>query len=433
MTSAVQSSPDRQHAPPMLPVSGIKVQHAQVFHLDNGIKVHYVNAGFQELSRIEFIFDNRGFDPDHPMMPATASRMLQEGTRKHNALELAELIDNYGAFLESEESYDSCSLVLFTLNKHLSKTLPVVREQLTEAVFPENELSIYRKNQKQRLVVENERVNSVARRKFNNLLYGDNHPYGYFITPEDYDKVTSNDLRAYFPMHYHAGNCTILVAGIVTDETLQLLNKYFGSKDWLPAKEDSRDTGTIVSASGKVNYLHKDGALQSAIRIGRRMITRAHPDYPGVAVLNTVLGGYFGSRLMSNIREEKGYTYGIGSATVSLRHDGYFFISTEVGAKVTQSALDEIYKEMAILQEEMVEKEELSMVRNYLLGSFLKGIDGPFALIDRCKSLLLNGLDYTYYDRYISTIERIGPEEIRELARKYFNRSDLYELVVGVK
>jgi predicted Zn-dependent peptidase len=180
-------------------------------------------------------------------------------------------------------------------------------------------------------------------------------------------------------------------------------------------------------------FLHKEGALQSAIRIGRRIITRSHPDYPGLSVLNTLLGGYFGSRLMSNIREDKGYTYGIGSAVVSLSAAGYFFISTEVGADVTSAALDEIYKEVELLRREAVDQEELAMVRNYMMGSFLKGIDGPFALIDRFKTIHLSGLDYDYFDRYLRTLESIGPEELKDLAVRYFDRNDLCELVVGIK
>lgn len=163
------------------------------------------------------------------------------------------------------------------------------------------------------------------------------------------------------------------------------------------------------------------------------MVTRSHPDYPGLAVLNTLLGGYFGSRLMSNIREDKGYTYGIGSAMVSNREHGYFFISTEVGADVTAPAIEEIHKELYLLQQEPAGEEELGMVRNYMLGSFLKSIDGPFSLIDRYKSLMLSGLDYSYYDRFLKTVSGITADELQALASKYLKRDDLYELVVGQK
>lgn len=433
MASADSFVKDRLHAPASVPVRNLTVQHAEKNTLDNGLPVYSVNAGFQDLVRIEFLFRKRSFKVDAPLLSNASNRLITEGTTKHSALQIAELVDDVGAFLETEESADSCSVVLYTLNKHLERTLPVVREVLQEADYPESELQVYRSKQRQRLVVENEKVNSIARRKFSQLLFGNNDAYGYYVQPGDYDQLTRDSVRAYHSTHYSPDRCTILVAGKVHGNLLMLLNANFGTADWKSAPLRDDATAAFPSSPEKVTYLHKEGALQSAIRIGRRMITRSHDDYPGFAVLNTVLGGYFGSRLMSNIREEKGYTYGIGSATVSLERAGYFFISTEVGADVTSPALEEIYKEIELLQQEPVEEEELAMVRNYMLGSFLKGIDGPFALVDRFKSIHLSGLDYSYYERYLRTLETIHAEELMALAVKYLDRSDLCELVVGVK
>ncbi|MFM8433709.1 MAG: M16 family metallopeptidase, partial [Bacteroidota bacterium] len=347
--------------------------------------------------------------------------------------EIAEMVDDYGAFLETEESADVCSVVLYTLNKHLERTLPVVFEVLTEAAFPESELLIYRRNQQQRLTVENEKVNSIARRKFNQMLFGDKHPYGHFVLSSDYDALSVEEMREYHRSAYTSSRCTILLAGKISDFTYACIDKVFGANQWGHGVYGSDDFGNMSSDPEKIQYQEKEGALQSAIRIGRRMVRRSHPDYPGLAVLNTLLGGYFGSRLMSNIREDKGYTYGIGSAMVSNREDGYFFISTEVGADVTSSALEEIYKEITLLQKDPAGEEELGMVRNFMLGSFLKSIDGPFSLIDRYKSLMLSGLDYAYYDRYLHTVSSISPEELQVLASNYFQRDSLFELVVGKK
>ena len=163
------------------------------------------------------------------------------------------------------------------------------------------------------------------------------------------------------------------------------------------------------------------------------MFSKTHPDYVGMQVLNTILGGYFGSRLMKNIREEKGYTYGIGSAVVSLMHGGYFFITSEVGAEVCSPALTEIYNELEILRREPVAEDELQMVKNYMLGSFLKSIDGAFNLADRWKGIMFYNLGYDYYERYIKTVSMITPEELMALAQKYFGKENMSELVVGKK
>jgi predicted Zn-dependent peptidase len=161
------------------------------------------------------------------------------------------------------------------------------------------------------------------------------------------------------------------------------------------------------------------------------MPNKLHPDHHKLQVFNTILGGYFGSRLMTNIREDKGYTYGIGSGIISLQNSGYFFISTEVGADVTKDALAEIYKEIELLRTEEVSLEELDLVKNYMLGHFLKSCDGAFNMASLFESVDSFGLDYSFYDEYINTIKTITPKTIKELGVKYFKKSDLKEVVVG--
>ena len=150
-------------------------------------------------------------------------------------------------------------------------------------------------------------------------------------------------------------------------------------------------------------------------------------------VLTTILGGYFGSRLMSNIREDKGYTYGIGAGTSALKEAGFFYISTEVGADVCTAALTEIYKEIRLLQQELVSTEELRLVRNYLLGNLLKSFDGPFERMDRFKGTHLYGLELNFFHRYTEAIRNITPLEIQRLAQVWLQKDDLIELVVGKK
>lgn len=424
---------DRTIQPDLVEIGAVTIQEAKLSKLDNGIPVYYINSGFQELIKIELLFMNESFNASNPLLHSAANRMLSDGTAKYTAQQLADGVDYYGAFYETEENADYCTVNLYTLTKHLESTLPFLREMVTKAVFPESELGVYKQNNKQRLIVENEKVGSIARRKFNNILFGDVHPYGYFTTPDDFDKLNRTGLQAYHTKHYISDNCTIIVSGKVNDGTLSLINKYLGDAGW---KGDSKSVSALPAMNyvgDKTQFIEKEGAVQSAIRIGRRLFNRNHPDYPGMAVLNTVLGGYFGSRLMSNIREDKGYTYGIGSALVSMKQEGYFFISTEVGADVTTPALTEIYKEIEILKNELVEEEELAMVRNYMRGTFIKGIESAFHLADRFRSIHIHGLGYDYYQNYLEKVRTIEPEEIRLLANKYLNSSEFYELVVGRK
>ena len=422
---------DRTKSPASRPLGAIKIQEVEKLLLDNGIPVYSINAGFQDLIKIELIFFNSDFDSSKPLSFTSTNRMLNEGSSNHSAQQLAEMIDITGAFYETEESADACSVVLFTLNKHLDKTLPVLREIITDAVFPEKELSTFRQNNRQRLTVENEKVNTISRKKFNKVLFGPNHPYGYYVKPDDYDNLNRESLQACYQKYYGSNNCHILVAGKVSDSTRSSLNRNFGIGDWKRTPDSSGVPVSIVSDLKKIHRIEKKGAVQSAIRIGKVMMNKTHPDYIGMTILNTALGGYFGSRLMSNIREDKGYTYSIGSAVVPMKQAGYFFISTEVSNRFASQTMDEIYKEIERLGKESLENNELQMVKNFMTGSFLKGIDGAFQLADRWKSLLLYGLNYDYYYRYLETVKNIKPEELKELAKKYFNRGDFYEVVAG--
>ena len=134
---------------------------------------------------------------------------------------------------------------------------------------------------------------------------------------------------------------------------------------------------------------------------------------------------------MANIREDKGYTYGIGSGLTNLVHNGYFFISTEVGAEVTKDTLSEIYKELAILREDLIPDEELETVRNYMLVNFLRSVDGPFSLIDKFKSVWEFGLDYNFFDQYFDAVKTVSAKELRDLANKYLQEKDLIQCVAG--
>ena len=428
----MQTIIDRSLQPSTTDIDKIDIPQAKKFTLDNGIPVYTLTAGLQDLVKVEFLFLNKDFDVNDPLLNSATNRMLSDGTTKYTAQQLADHIDYYGSFFETDENSDFSSIMLYSLNKHLEATLPFVSDILHDPIFPLTELETYIRNSKQRLNVDNEKVSSLARRKFNEVIFGEKHPYGYLVQTTDFDKLNREHLMEHFKKKYSPSNCVIIVSGLVKDDAVKLLNKFFGqTKSSSGVLNGSQQVFTPSSV--KKHLIEKEGAVQSALRIGKPFFNRAHVDYPGMAVLNTILGGYFGSRLMSNIREDKGYTYGIGSAVASMKQEGYFFISTEVGADVTNSAIEEIYKEIEILKDEHVDNEELEMARNYMLGTFLKGMDGAFQLAERFKSIYLYDLDYSYYDRYLQKIKTIQADELRDLARKYFDLSGFYEIVVGRK
>jgi zinc protease len=429
------SSPDRIHAPAFGTLDKVDILHAKSSMLSNGIPVFEINAGSQELVKIELIFSKAGAaNQPHPVVSVGTNDMLDEGTTHFSSSELAEKIDYFGAFIQTEATLDFAAVCLFSLNKHLSGTLPLLEEIVNYANIPEHEFQTYIQNKKQKFLVDEAKVATIARKKFTQMLFGNKHPYGHYLLESEFEVLNRKLFADFYRSTYAPEACYIVVSGKIDPGLQGLLEKHFGAAAW--AKQEAKAAPEQIAANSqtqKVVLLERKDAVQSAIRVGRMMFNKTHPDYLGMQILNTVLGGYFGSRLMSNIREDKGYTYGIGSGIVSLKQAGYFYISTEVGVDVCSSALKEIYAELARLRTELISEEELSLVRNYMLGTFLRSADGPFSLADKFKSIYDFGLDYGYYQQYVSTIKNIQPETLRDLAQKYFKQEDMFELVVGKK
>ncbi len=421
---------DRTLAPHFGAIERIKLLEPGHIKLPNGCNLYYFNSGEQDLVRIEWVFGNLRFNPAKPLLNSAVVSMLTEGTSKLSASQIADHIDFYGAFLQSEFGYDHSVVTLYSLSKHLGSTLPVIKDMVTDSVFPESELETYVRNQQQKLQVSLQKNDVVARRTFNKAMNGDS-VYGLAADAVDYQQLQREDMLAHFKQMYQPSNCTIFLAGKIDDSILRLITDAFGDT-WVNGTETADTTQPeLTSAEEHFYYIEKPDAIQSAIRIGTRSINRSHPDFPAMQVLNTILGGYFGSRLMANIREDKGYTYGIGSGVTSLKHGGSLFIATEVGADVCRDTLSEIEKEINLLKTELVPQEELDLVRNYMLGSLLGSLENVFSHADKFKNVYFAGLDYTYYDRYTNIIKAITPQDILSLANKYLDFDQMYKVIVG--
>ena len=291
-------------------------------------------------------------------------------------------------------------------------------------------METYIRNQQQKLQVSLQKNDVVARRNFNKAMYGDTI-YGFAGVADDFKTLHREDMLSHYSEMYQPSNCTILIAGKIEPETLSLIKEIFG-QEWTGSTQKADTTQPEIQHSTEHFYfIEKPDALQSAIRMGMPLINRTHPDFPSLQVLNTVLGGYFGSRLMANIREDKGYTYGIGSGMSSLKHAGALFIATEVGADVCKAAITEIEKEINILKTDLIPDEELSLVKNYMLGSLLGSLENVFSHADKFKSIHFAGLGYEYYDRYAKIIKTITSTDLLTLANKYLDFDGFYKVIVG--
>lgn len=399
--------------------------------LDNGIAVYTINAGKQDLVRIEFIFENVNWDPSKPLLAIGVNHLINNGTSELSAKDIADRVDYYGAFLQTEYGADQSCIKLYTLNKHLKSVLPILKSIIDDSIFPQQELDIFIQNQKQSLQVSLQKNDFLARKSFAHAIFG-HTSYGSNTELSDYDALQRQDLLDYYQSAYKAETCSIFVAGKFEQSEFDLLNRIFGGK-WNNEAPSVENTFKFPEVSKKEILVERPDAIQSAIRMGTLSINRTHKDFAGLQVLNCLFGGYFGSRLMANIREDKGYTYGIGSAVVSMKHAGYFFIATEVGAAVCADALTEIEKEVNILKTELVSDQELDLVRSYMLGSMLGSLENAFSHADKFKNIHFSGLGYGYYDHYIETVKTIDAAQIKNLANRYLNIDEFVKVVAGKK
>lgn len=422
--------PDRKQAPEIVDAVNFDLQLKPLerFTLRNGVEVFAINAGAEEVLSVEWVFYAGNWMETQNLVAASANFLLRNGTAGKTAFQINEYFEYYGAYLNRACFNETATITLHCLSKHVKELLPAVREIITGSVMPQQELDIYRQNMKQRLKVNLKKSDFVAGRLIDACLFGENHPYGKYSRSEDFDALEREQLLAFYKDYYQQGKLVLFVAGKLPADIAALLDEQFGD---LPFRDRSLPAVSKEPATEMKYRITNDPAgMQGSIRMARPFPNRRHPDFVKAMVLNTLFGGFFGSRLMSNIREDKGYTYGIHSYLQNHIHDSAWMISTEAGKDVCEAAITEVYKEMQLLREELVDDEELLLVRNYMMGSILGDLDGPFQIMARWKNILLNGLTEKYFYDSIQTIRTISAAELQQLAQQYLQPETFYELVV---
>jgi zinc protease len=422
---------DRTKAPIASPIESVNIPPYKLTHLDNGVPVYVINEGEQDVLKVELMFKAGKWFEEKNLVADITNRMLREGTVKLNNMQVAEAFDYYGANITTSTGFETAGAVLYTLPKQVNEVLPVLHEILTEPSFPQQELDTIITNRKQKLLVELKRNEFLSNRNFVNALFGQQHPYGRVTEPEHLDSITVNDLKSFFKKYYSASNLTIMLSGRFDETLIKSLNGYFGNNSWNGVKAEEKIVFEARPAKDLIHHTEKADSVQSAIVIGNISINKTHPDFLKLSVLNTVFGGYFGSRLMSNIREEKGYTYGIYSSFVSYTHAGFFEIVTEVGKESREATFREIEHEINLLRTEEIGPEELEVVRNYMIGKILRSIDGPLKFSETLKGLIVYNQDIRYIQQLLNTIRTVTATELRELANKYLDFSKMHKISVG--
>ena len=415
------------HPQPVTPAS-IDVARAERHLLPNGAALYLLPADEFEVLRVSFVFRAGSAVQQAPFSASTTANLLSEGTRSMTAQEIAEQLDFYGSWYDVNLDRDYAYINFAMLSKFAAETLRIAAEILLHPTFPEEELRTYCAKRRQRLEIDRTKVDVEAREAFAAALFGARHPYGTSSPAEAYDRLTRGEVEAFYRRYYTAERCIVVCNGRIGPTERAAVEALAGA---LPrGTESSAAAFPSIETTHDVRVAHP-GAVQSSLRIGRLLFPRQHPDFVGMQVVATALGGYFGSRLMQNLREEHGYTYGVVAAMVNFEREGYFAIATQVGTDVTQPALEACYAEIERLRTEPMPEEELALVKNMMAGEMMRILDGPFGIADVTIENILCSTDNGIIDENLRRIRAMTPADVQRLARKYLAREELVTVVAG--
>lgn len=417
---------DRTVQPELKALDKIEFIAPKEYKINPNVSLYHMKDVPNETTRFDLYF-NAGKCRGKNAMASFVNGLILSGTKHKTSIEINNEINGKGGFYESGISQENSVISVYSLRENMLDIFHTIKDAIKNVDFIEKEVLEFLADRKQGFNISLQKVNYLAQRAFQEELFHSNENYSKTTELSDFENVSIADLKEFHAEFYLKGLAKIVIVGDLDEDIIQ---KIITESSEFALTTEPQYVDSIKNNTG-LKHIVKEKAVQSAIRVGRILFNKNHPDYLDFLVLNTILGDYFGSRLMSNIREDKGYTYGIGTMVAELNDIGYFMIATEVGSDVKEATLKEIKFEFDRLKTELVGAEELELVQNYMLGQLLKSADGPYAMTDLFISVELHGLDLEFYNKAIVSLNAITPSRIQELAIKYLDWDEMSIVTAG--
>ena len=398
--------------------------------MPNGISLHCLQGEDKGVVRLDILFKGGYSVQEKPLQALFTNRMLREGCSGFSSMEISQKLDFYGAWVDMYSSQEANHITLYVLAKHFGSLLPVVEDFIKRPSFPEDNLAVVRNNNRAHFLINSRKVDVVAQRRFEHLLWGGEHNLGHIVEAEDYNNITRADLLDYYNKVYSSHNCTLFLTGSTTPSVVEAIQKSFGNDAWgaaAPVEYTIPEPCTTI----KKEFVKVEETLQSAVKIGCFTLPPSHPDIYDLRILNVLFGGYFGGRLMTNIREDKGYTYDIISEIDAYGKRNAFMISSQTATEYVEPLLREVYNEIDRLHAEEIPAEEVELVRNYIMGELCREYEGVIAKAEVFVNAWLAGESFESVNKYIDAVVNITPARLKEVASKYLCREQMFEIVVG--
>lgn len=413
--------------PPINLTPAPRVPHATHHTCSNGTRLYTMHNSSQGVVRVSFVFRAGTSWQTVPFSASATVNTLSEGTEKYSAQEIAERLDFVGSYFDANIDRDWAVLTYCSLSKFAAETFDIAEQVLLHPTFPEREMAIYCAKRKEQLAVQRSKPDHLSRELFGRSIFGADHPYGVTSPAEAYDTLCRGDVEEFYRTHYTAEGCFAVLCGDLSEADIE---RTMAILEQLP---HGKKLVAHIGAPCPVKHakLEVEGAVQSSLKIGLPLFARTHQDFIPMQMVATAMGGYFGSRLMQNLRERHGYTYGAYAAMINLDRSGYFVMSADVATEYTDDAIGEIISEVERFCTEPMSERELQMVKNIIFGDVMRIFDGPFGVADVAIENIQNQTDNSYTERFLRQVATATAEELQQVAAKYLLPSSLTTTIVG--
>jgi len=425
-----QMQPDRTAAPQVYPFPQVDMPEVRTLRLDNGIPLHVIDRGGSEVCRISLIRDGGMEEAVRPTVATLMSDMLCEGTASYNGTELADSLEFNGAWFNGIAYRHHTAAVMYALNNRFAAVLPLLVSMATEALFPEDRFMALRERAVSNAAVRLRQVKYRSLQEIRRMIYGAQHPIARTDTPDSIGTISTDDLRCFYGDGFIESTTGIYLSGRVTSAMEDEVNRLFGSLKVSPASVVV-DRRPMEPCNNRIDTVRIDGSMQGGIKIAIPTIGPSHPDYWDLSLAITALGGYFGSRLMLNIREDKGYTYGVQSFLAGAGSEGLMTVASEADNSYVVPLIQETLAEIKRLAVDPVGDEEMNRMRNYVISQAVTTLDSPFNMMSYYETLRLDALPADSFCRRMDAVNNITSRRIAEVAARYLHPEDVKIAVAG--
>jgi zinc protease len=433
MTSATSQTAIPVTAPAVGPERPVAWPRRTVRTLANGMQVVLAEQHTFPKIGVELFFrsGNALVSGKSPDLAELTSRVIRTGTHSRTSRQIEEDLRRMGASLGTMAGADTSAIAISGLSEFAGKLLAMVDDLARNAAFPADEFERERRQRLEELRIERTTPAFLANERFRRVLYGE-HPYAVVAPTEAQVEAYQRDsLAAFYRQNYVPSNALLIAVGdFSSDSMMAVVERAFGA--WKAGPAPTLAETSLPVASGRaVHLVHLPGTVQTEILLGNLAITRQSPDWRRSVLANAIYGGAFNSRLVANIREQKGYTYSPRSALHALRHHGYFSVHAAVRNNVVAATLTEMFYELDRLRSLPVSEGELADAINYLSGVFSLGIATQDGLLSQLSTVYLNALPEDYLETFREKVRALRASDVLEAARRYFDSANAQIVIVG--